>query len=397
MEVKHDNKKNNYFFVIIACIWLIFSCIYIIRSFNESKIYDVLAGDISVSVDTPLGKKIMNIQNALQANQSVQQQEYEQALQLISGTNSKDYYNRWTIQTLLAYQNALQSTISWLQNAQVFIAQAQQSFTIAQKLSNSSTLNDAINNNQATIKALSPVIDIKTCYGIGQAIVSHINDITSTIESIKKTLDQEDADIDKKAWKLDSDCYEKLRSIVDSSKEQAGFLQIQMLENANIYKSDFSDKIENPMMCIQSPYQNILPSIIKGKQWLQEYQQLHQNTIDALQSNDNERIQELCNKTKNDAQINQQIENSVQELLQRLEDNKTENEEKRRSSNETQYKDFFDEDEKKALQEIQQINKWWINNILNIRGKGNYNPKTYINTMFNQFYGNSGDFIDLHK
>ena len=36
----------------------------------------------------------MNIQNALQANQSVQQQEYEQALQLISGTNSKDYYNR---------------------------------------------------------------------------------------------------------------------------------------------------------------------------------------------------------------------------------------------------------------------------------------------------------------
>ena len=397
MEVKHDNKKNNYFFVIIACIWLIFSCIYIIRSFNESKIYDVLAGDISVSVDTPLGKKIMNIQNALQANQSVQQQEYEQALQLISGTNSKDYYNRWTIQTLLAYQNALQSTISWLQNAQVFIAQAQQSFTIAQKLSNSSTLNDAINNNQATIKALSPVIDIKTCYGIGQAIVSHINDITSTIESIKKTLDQEDADIDKKAWKLDSDCYEKLRSIVDSSKEQAGFLQIQMLENANIYKSDFSDKIENPMMCIQSPYQNILPSIIKGKQWLQEYQQLHQNTIDALQSNDNERIQELCNKTKNDAQINQQIENSVQELLQRLEDNKTENEEKRRSSNETQYKDFFDEDEKKALQEIQQINKWWINNILHIRGKGNYNPKTYINTMFNQFYGNSGDFIDLHK
>lgn len=397
MEVKHDNKKNNYFFVIIACIWLIFSCIYIIRSFNESKIYDVLAGDISVSVDTPLGKKIMNIQNALQANQSVQQQEYEQALQLISGTNSKDYYNRWTIQTLLAYQNALQSTISWLQNAQVFIAQAQQSFTIAQKLSNSSTLNDAINNNQATIKALSPVIDIKTCYGIGQAIVSHINDITSTIESIKKTLDQEDADIDKKAWKLDSDCYEKLRSIVDSSKEQAGFLQIQMLENANIYKSDFSDKIENPMMCIQSTYQNILPSIIKGKQWLQEYQQLHQNTIDALQSNDNERIQELCNKTKNDAQINQQIENSVQELLQRLEDNKTENEEKRRSSNETQYKDFFDEDEKKALQEIQQINKWWINNILNIRGKGNYNPKTYINTMFNQFYGNSGDFIDLHK
>jgi hypothetical protein len=137
--------------------------------------------------------------------------------------------------------------------------------------------------------------------------------------------------------------------------------------------------------------------MIKGKQGLEEYQQQHQNTIDVLQSNDSQWIQELCNQTKNDAQINQEIENSVQELLQKLDKNKIENKEQTRSSNETQYKDFFNEDEKKALQEIQKINEWWIDTILEIRGKGNYTPEKYINDMFNQFYGNTGDFINLHK
>ena len=397
MATKHIHKKNIHIFALIACVWLIFSCISIIKAFNEGKIYDTLAGNSKISADTPLGKKIIDIQNTLEANQSVRQQDYEQALQLISWTDSDDYYNRWTIQTLLAYQNALQSSISWLQNAQVFITQAQQNFTLAKKLSSSSILNDAIDDNQITINTLSPVIDIKTCYGIGQAIISQIKDIVSTIESIKETLKQEDINITKRTGTLNDECYQKLRSIVDSSKEQVGMLQIQMQENANTYRSDFSDKIKDPMICIQTPYDNILPSMIKGKQGLEGYQQQHQNTIDVLQSNDSEGIQELCNQTKNDAQINQEIENSVQELLQKLKENTIKNEAQKRSSNEAQYKDFFNKDEKKALQEIQKINEWRINTILEIRWKGNYTPEKYINDMFNQFYGSSWDFINLHK
>jgi hypothetical protein len=151
------------------------------------------------------------------------------------------------------------------------------------------------------------------------------------------------------------------------------------------------------MICIETPYENIISSIIKWKQWLQKYQQQHTNTIEALKSNNSQSIQELCNQSKNDAQINQQIESSVQELLQKLEDNTTEKQQQKRSTNETQYKDFFNEDEQKILQDIKTTNEWWIDTILNIRGKWNYNPEQYINDMFNQFYGNSGDFINLHK
>lgn len=130
---------------------------------------------------------------------------------------------------------------------------------------------------------------------------------------------------------------------------------------------------------------------------MQTYQQQHINTVEALKINSTQSIKELCEQSKNDAEINQQIEDSVQELLQKLNDNKMENQTQKKSTNEVKYKDFFDENEKKILEEIQQTNHSRINTILDIRGKGNYDPERYINDMFNQFYGNSGDFIDLHK
>lgn len=382
MNIRHISKRNNYLSIIIVYIWLLFSCIFIINAFFESNLLDALS---------PI------IQDTLQANEAIKQQEYEEALQLISWNTSEDYYNRGTIQALIAYKNALESSISWLENAQISVAEAQQNFDIAKKLSDSETIKNAISDNEKTIASLSTVVDIKTCYGIGQTIITSIDEVNTVIKSTKETLNQEEGYINRSISSLSADCYEKLRSIVDSSKEQVGILQLQMQKNTSQYTSDFSDKIENPTLCIQIPYENIIPSLIKGRQGLELYQQQHQNTINALKSKDSESIKELCDQSKNDAQINQQIESSVQELLQKLEDNKQENQEQKRASNEVQYKDFLNEDEKKALQEMQTINQWRINTMLDIRWKGNYDPERYINDMFNQFYGNSGDFINLHK
>jgi len=398
MEAKYNNKKNTYLFTFIACIWLFFSCICIIKAFNESKIYDKVYSDINIETGSVLGKKILNMQHTIEANDAINKQEYEKALQLISWNSSEDYYNRGTIQTLLAYKNGLQSSISGLENAQILIAQAQQNFTIAKKLSTTPKIDNAITNNQNTISSLSALVDIKTCYGIGQKIIVGINDIITTIKNIKTTLDEEELYLQKRAKTLDVECYKKLTYILDTSREQVGLLQLQIQKNNTTYISDFSKKIEDPTMCIEFPYENIVPSTIKGKQWLEAYQVQHINTTEALKNNDSQSIKELCNQSKNDAEINQQIQNSVQELLQKLEDNKSENQrQQKRATNEVKYKDFFSEDEKKALQEIKTTNQWRINTILNIRGKWNYNPEKYINDIFNQFYGNSGDFIDLHK
>lgn len=80
--------------------------------------------------------------------------------------------------------------------------------------------------------------------------------------------------------------------------------------------------------------------------------------MEALQSQDKQLISELCNPTKNDSQINQQIEDSVQEMLEKIEQNKYENQQQQqRASNEVKYKDLFNEDEKDILQQIQTINQ----------------------------------------
>ncbi|MEI7557768.1 MAG: hypothetical protein WCJ45_02810 [bacterium] len=68
-----------------------------------------------------------------------------------------------------------------------------------------------------------------------------------------------------------------------------------------------------------------------------------------------------------------------------------------KNTNKEEYKDFFNQEEKKALEEINTTNKSRIEKILDIRGKGNYDAERYINEIFNGFYGNSGDFINLHK
>jgi len=60
-------------------------------------------------------------------------------------------------------------------------------------------MDNSITENQTTIQALAPVIDIKTCYGIGQTIITSIDDINTTIKNIKEALQQEEEYIEKKA------------------------------------------------------------------------------------------------------------------------------------------------------------------------------------------------------
>ncbi len=395
MQKEYNHKQNTYIIIALACIGVIFSGRAIINAFEEEKIYQNINNPAFTTSQSDIAQQILHIQQTVAANKAVQDKKYSQALAIISGATSQDYYNRGTIQTLRAYENALQSNISWLEQAQLLATQAQQSFDIASKLSPPKELVRAIHNNLLTNTALATIIDIKTCYGVGQGIVDTIDDITQTIANITATLHEEQRYIE--TTTLSPQCYQRLKNIADTSIQDIQTIQTHINKDKREYISDFTHKIDNPKICIDTPYENIIPSLLKGKQWLEWYQQLHQNTINALKNNNTQNIQELCEQTKNDAQINQQISSAVQELFQTLQDNKPQEQSQPKNSQKIPYEDFFDKDEKKILKDIQTTNKWRIQNILNIRGKGNYDPERYINDMFNQFYGNSGDFVNLHK
>lgn len=396
METNRIKTKYNYLWGIIAGLWILFSFLYIIKAANESKAYDMIRNNTS-PLSSLLTEKLQYMEATIKANTAIQNHEYEKALNLISWTTNVDYYNRGTIETLLAYEHALQNTISWLQTAQIFLAQANHNFQIAKRLNPSATIKKALQNNTTTIESLTPIVEIKTCYTIGNTTINSIKELSNIIQNIETILKEEEIYLQKRAASLNKECKEILESTIKNSKEQVNLLDMQMTYNYHAHLDDFSEKIEEPMICLDTPYENIIPSLEKGKLWLESYQELHENTVNILKNNDKQGIKELCERTKNDAEINQNIESSVQELLQKLNENTREEQEKKKTSQEQHHKDFFTEEKEQTLKEIQKINKEWIENVLNIRGKGNYTAEKYIDDMFNQFYGNSGDFINLHK
>jgi len=124
--------------------------------------------------------------------------------------------------------------------------QAQQNFDIAKKLTNAKSILTAITKNQKTTTTLATVIDIKTCYGIGQGILTNMTSITDTIQDIQATLESEIKTINENKNSLGTLCYQRLENIANTSKEQTKSLDTQIQKNIKKYTSDFSDKRENP-------------------------------------------------------------------------------------------------------------------------------------------------------
>ncbi|MEI7920156.1 MAG: hypothetical protein WCH65_08680 [bacterium] len=92
-----------------------------------------------------------------------------------------------------------------------------------------------------------------------------MTNVIDTLQSIKSTLDTEIQTINSHKKNLETICYQKLQTIADISKQQIDMLDDQMQQNRKKHTSDFSDKKENPLLCIQSPYDNTIPFIEKGK------------------------------------------------------------------------------------------------------------------------------------
>ena len=397
MNISESKHKNYGIGTIIASIWLIFCSMIIIRAFNDSLLLDGVSGRRNIDKYTDIANKTMEIKRTIKADEAIQKKEYEKALALSSGNKVTDYYNRGVIQTLLAYDNALHETLSWIDHARILLAQAQKNFDAAGRLSDSVSISEAVIKNQNTIDSLSTVVDIKSCYGIWQNSIIGLNWIMTTIYKTKDTLNQERWYLDQKSWMLPDNCRERLTKIVDMSYAQISSLWSQIQSNITEYRHAISERMTDPSICIDTPFNNIIPSISKAKEWLDGYHEQHINTVEALKSDDNEIISQLCDQSKNDAQINQGIDEALQELFQKLKEKTWENNEMTKNTNKEEYKDFFNQEEKKALEEINTTNKSRIEKILDIRGKGNYDAERYINEIFNGFYGNSGDFINLHK
>lgn len=311
---------------------------------------------------------------------------------------SEKYYNAGAIKTIQAYNEAQSSTFSWLQKARDLIIQANQDFDSAEKIKLNTTLDTYIQSNKILAEKLSVIIKVKACYWGYSTIIENLENFATQTQIIQDLLQKETDEIDKN-HQIEKICLNQLKNIANTSATQVDQLQTQMNEYNKQYKSNLIKNIEDPTWCLNETMSLDETITTDAKKSIDEFTNNHKNTLAALQSGDPEQIKDLCNQSKNDGQVSEKIGNSLQKLIDQLDENLKKGSKDNQNTKTTEwneeapldsgveYKPLFEKEELKILEEIDNNNTSLIKNIQQIKWKGKYNIQKYIDKLFNEFYG----------
>jgi len=351
--------------------------------------------------------------NEIESYQFFKEHKYAEAIQAITGQSSRSYYNLGTLKTLRAYNQALGSTLSWLQKARFLIADAYKDFDTAEKIQLNDTLNTYIQTNKTLSQKLWTVIQVKACYGEYSATIEAIEWFTQQLDDTKFLLADEQKKLDTNRT-LDAKCLASLKNINTASQTQLNQLQQQIKGYDKTYKSDFVDNIKQPLGCLNTSMTDIGPTISDAGTAINDFVDSHKNTIAALSSQSKDTIESLCNFAKNDSEMNEEISNSLDKLLEQLQNNLDKKQQQNKNSEENnkekdswkdekdassntniEYKNVFKEDELKLLQQIDTNNKSLIQQIQSIKWTNRYNAQSLLNKLFEDFYGEPSTFEEI--
>lgn len=321
---------------------------------------------------------------------------YQEALAMISGEDATSYYNRGVIRTLTAYEQASGQDASWLQLANTLINEAADDFLLAQKLQINKRLDKQISTNLATATELAILINAKTCYVISTGIISSISGLQNNITTSQDILWQESQILQSRKALVPDDCFQRRSETIQQSIQNLWNLAQILTDQESIQQKIFLQKRQNPILCLQAQDTTVLTDFQKTKQKMEEFDNQHTQSTEIRNSWNPEAIQQLCQETANDAQINQGIQNTIQQLLSSLQQNVSGSQvpdfSNTPSSNQPNYIPL-DADEQKLLESIDKKNKTRIRTLQRLKNDPEYSGMEYIQTLFQEFYGNTGDFI----
>lgn len=308
---------------------------------------------------------------------------------MITGEDSASYYNRGVIKTITAYEQASWGTISWLVQASTLVNSAQKDFLLAQKLQTNKKLQQYIASNIQTTAELDIVINAKTCYTISYEVISNISWLTQSIDTTKKLLDNEAQAL--QASSASSNCKQQWQNTISTSKTNLTNLRNILADQESSQQKIFLQKKNDPAICIQPQDISVIQNIYDMQSKLSGFQQEHAQSSIIRASQDTDMIAQLC-QAKNDSQINEWIQSTIDKLLSSLQ-----KEEKpwasslQPSANTIQYTPL-DASEQKLLESIDKKNKIRIRQIQRLKSDPEYQGMEYIQTLFQEFYWNTGDF-----
>ncbi len=318
---------------------------------------------------------------------------YAEALPLITGTDSQSLYNRGIIETLLAYDKASQADTSGLQEATTSIENAKSDFLYAKELSSDPSFLSYIAENAQTVEELSIVITAKTCYTLSTAIIQNLSWFQSTIDTIRQALTTERQAIEKTQSSTPSDCVQQWQQTLATSNQNLQALQDDFTPQIQTRQQDLMQKRVNPSLCLNQQDFSVIDNINETQQMLTNFAQQHEQSLAIRKSQDKKSIQELCQQTKNDSQIDESIQNTIEKLLASLQNSTVVPASSGAVGTSSTPKYLpLNANDQKLLETIDKKNKIWIRQIQRLKTDPQYNGFDYVQTLFKEFYGNTGDF-----
>jgi uncharacterized protein (UPF0147 family) len=317
-----------------------------------------------------------------------QEGKYKEALALLSGEDAMSYYNRWVIKTLTAYDQASGKGFSWLELASTLSNEALHDFVLAKNLQKNTDLDKEIAGNIATTTELAIVINAKTCYVISTETISGISGLQNQITTSQWILRNELQSVQTKS--ISADCKKRWTDTIQQSQQHLGDLRTILTDQEKVQQTILSKKRTNPSLCLQTQDTRVLKNIQKTEQKIGEFLWQHQESLALRNSGNPDAIAQLC-KAKDDAQINQGIENTINQLLSSLKDQDSSSTNNQFQNNQPNYVPL-DANEEKLLESIDKKNKIRIRQLQRLKTDPEYSGMNYIQTLFNEFYGNTWDF-----
>lgn len=198
--------------------------------------------------------------------------------------------------------------------------------------------------------------------------------------------------LQKNATIMPQTCLSQRKNTLTTSQTNLTNLQQILTDQTSSQQKTFLQKKRNPTLCISPQDPSVILNIYDTQNMLVNFQQEHQQSLSIRATQDAKQIDELCQATKNDSQINEGIQSTIDKLLNSLNKN-TDNTSSmaQPATNLPQYIPF-DANDQKLLENIDKKNKIRIRQIQRLKSDPAYQGMDYIQNLFYQFYGNTGDF-----
>ena len=200
------------------------------------------------------------------------------------------------------------------------------------------------------------------------------------------TLQQEQTLFLKNRNILPEECQKQRSNLFDMNERNIPTLQDIAKTQGQQELMKLERAIDNPYLCLSGANGGLIHSLQDTQQAISTFTQQHQNNLETRKTAKNNE-ETLCQRDKNDGQIDQSLQSQIQNLLQEIGKNKS-------SIGQSTSPTYtpLDTKDQNLLENINKKNRMRIRQIQRLKTEKTYDGFPYIQSLFNSFYGNSGDF-----